>query len=37
MQIIGGKINPVNTICPYVPTFLSQTLLLEEAEFFAQS
>jgi len=25
MQIIGGKIIPVNTICSYVPTFLSQT------------
>ena len=24
-QVIGEKTNPVNTICPYVPTFLSQT------------
>jgi len=26
MQIIGGKINPVNTICSYVPTFLSHII-----------
>lgn len=27
MQIIGGKINPVKTICSHLPTFLSQTQL----------
>jgi hypothetical protein len=36
MQIIGGKINPVNTICSYIPTFLSQTQSISQLELFIE-